>query len=368
MGLEQFSKDSMRHYYRGRVFESTGELDIAIDEYTKSLELGADYADIRNSLGRAYAKKGMFEEAEREFRIALEMNPHYLEAQQNLNELQIRLSIRGHEQDKKTGKTHDIRESESRQYPGRREKEPVKFKFNKFILIYILALVFLVINAVFLLQFLPKKSDMVFPIPSDSITGIYTDKKNVWFSDLLKQEIYQCELYKSELLIKKKYTLSSVYPANLCVIDKYLWTCDSWSRKVNKHILDDKLTVIQGADSPGSNPATICFDGKNIWTTDAINRKIYKHKTGDTLSIESMYSAPGEQIILFTYDGKNYWSADAKTQMLYKHDRNIDILSVYTLNTSGKKISTIYLDSKYIWCVYEGEQQLYRYPRSKLIK
>jgi tetratricopeptide (TPR) repeat protein len=94
MSREGLSTEAIRHYYRGRVFEATGELDIAIEEYRKAIELGADYADVHNSLGRVLAKKGFLEEARIEFEKALRLNPRYLEAQRNLNELLTKLSLR----------------------------------------------------------------------------------------------------------------------------------------------------------------------------------------------------------------------------------------------------------------------------------
>ncbi len=352
--------ESMRHYYRGRVFESTGEIDIAIDEYKKAIELGADYADIHNSLGRAYAKKGDFEQARKSFQRALEINPHYLEAQRNLMELETRLALLGKSQKRIIGKPVPTQKEISQT----EEKKP---SIKYFILAgVILAVILATIFA--LPKILYREEIAIYSVPSENISGISTDGKDIWLCDWFKQEIYQAQIVSGDFLIKKTFRFENVFPVSLSADERFLWTCDAWSKKINKHVYDDKLSVIESYPAVGNNPSSVCWDGKNLWSTDVDTNKIYRHNmTSDEIKPDLIFKSACSRLIGFFYDGKYYWSVDADKQLIYKHNSDITIIEKYQLNFPERKISGILIDKKYVWITFEGEPQITRYPRKKIL-
>jgi len=342
--------ESMRHYYRGRVFESTGEIDIAIDEYKKAIELGANYADIYNSLGRAYAKKGLFDEARNSFRKALEINPLYLEAQRNLTELETKLTLI--ERSKK-----QVLQAEAR--------KPFTRKYS---ILVVIVLVVIISTILVLPKIFYSQKIEIYSIPSENISGISTDGKNIWLCDWFKQEIYQGQIVSGDFVIKKTFKFESIFPMSLSAEKNFLWSCDAWSKKINKHVYDDKLSIIRSYPTPGKNPSSICWDGKNLWSSDIDTDKIYRHNMSDPeLKPDLNFKGVCSRQIGFFYDGSYFWSVDGEKQIIYKHLPDMSVVKKYQLNFPERKISGILIDKKYIWITFEGEPQIIRYPRKKLL-
>jgi hypothetical protein len=357
----------MRHYYRGRVFESTGELDIAVEEYSKAVELGADYADVHNSLGRTYAKKGFFEEAKNEFNYALELNPQYLEAQRNLDELEAKLALIEKENIPPQGQvvTHAV--------PKRKLISIIRIAKRRYLKRAVTAGVICLmigISVVIIPGIVPKATVATYISPSTNITGIMRDGRMLWLCDWLKQEIYQCEISNDGgLSIKHIYSMPKVYPVGITVGDGYLWTCDAWSKKIRQHVIDANLTVIKSYNSPGDNPSGLSWDGRNIWSCDLTAGKIYRHGTDEKLTVKASFPTAVKRLVGFFWDGKYYWSVDSAKGVLYKHkkDAKLSIVASYAIDLPNKKLGGIFLDKKYIWVAFEGEELIVRYPRSKIL-
>ncbi|OGS25954.1 MAG: hypothetical protein A2297_05280 [Elusimicrobia bacterium RIFOXYB2_FULL_48_7] len=362
----EITHEAMRHYYRGRVFESTGETDIAIEEYRKAIEMGADYADIHNSLGRAYAKKGLFHEASNEFKTALQLNPHYLEAQRNLFELETKLSLTEKQKDK-IYESRGIRRVKAPKRPGGGITLPLKPLLYGAAAGGIAAII--IISAIFIPKLFPAGKVVTFTTPSENISGISIDGKTIWLCDWLKQEIYAAQIDGGELAVRKTYGMKTVFPVGASSARSYLWTCDAWSRRINKHMYDDSLSVMASFPSPGGNPCSLCFDGKTLWSVDSVSKMIYMHDMeSPQLLPEKSIKSPCLKPIGFSFDGKNYWSVDAETKVIYKHNSDMSVSEQYQMNLVNKKLGAVLVDKKYIWIAFEGERQLIRYPKKKIIR
>lgn len=60
---------------RGNAYSAKGELDNAMADYTKAIELNPQNEQAHNNLGSLYLEKGQYAEAEKEIKKALELNP-----------------------------------------------------------------------------------------------------------------------------------------------------------------------------------------------------------------------------------------------------------------------------------------------------
>lgn len=78
------------HTQLGQMYEKTGELLDAMNEYKKALRLQPDFLDIALKLARTYSKLELFEEAHREFHRILQVNMEYHEARLELGMLFMR--------------------------------------------------------------------------------------------------------------------------------------------------------------------------------------------------------------------------------------------------------------------------------------
>jgi protein O-mannosyl-transferase len=70
--------------YLGLAYQKTGDLDNAIRQYRKSLSLDPFYADAHNNIGIAYFDKGLVDDAITHFRHAIEIDPSHADAHYNL--------------------------------------------------------------------------------------------------------------------------------------------------------------------------------------------------------------------------------------------------------------------------------------------
>ncbi len=69
------SQNYIAHYNLGLAFAARGQVDEAIAQYRKALEIMPDYVEARTNLGNAFADRGQFDEAIAQFRQALEIRP-----------------------------------------------------------------------------------------------------------------------------------------------------------------------------------------------------------------------------------------------------------------------------------------------------
>lgn len=79
--LERDSKNAASYYNRGTAFQSKGDLDRAIADYSKATELKPTYAAAYESRGRAYASKGDYVHALADVTRASELLPRKAPAQ-----------------------------------------------------------------------------------------------------------------------------------------------------------------------------------------------------------------------------------------------------------------------------------------------
>jgi tetratricopeptide (TPR) repeat protein len=74
------------HNNLGWILSQKGQLDGAIEQYQKALEINPNYAEARNNLGVTFAKQGQADAAIAQYQKALEMAPDYDQAHNNLGD------------------------------------------------------------------------------------------------------------------------------------------------------------------------------------------------------------------------------------------------------------------------------------------
>lgn len=78
------------HFRAGTRFFAQGSYDEAIKEYKEAIEVDPNHVNSHLNLGAVYAKTGMFEEAKKEYEFVLRLNNMHIKAHYNLGILLAR--------------------------------------------------------------------------------------------------------------------------------------------------------------------------------------------------------------------------------------------------------------------------------------
>ncbi len=377
--------DAIRHYYRGRVYEATNEFENAIEEYRKAISSGCGYADVHNSLGRVLMKCGYYEEARIEFEYALRLNPRYLDARRNLDELLAKISMiiptknfvkqNSEQEDKKqyvkdtnvsqTIVTQSVNDSLLAQQKTDSQLICVS---NKNIVLYIIAGIVFLIGLFFMVTkttlFEKNEEQKVFEIENYSISSITEHENQLILSDWATQEIIFYKINKNQLekINSEKLSQDNVVPTSIVVSDKKLWVLDGWNKKVYKYSMSkSNLSLIKMFDVKTSVPTAIVGYKKNILIVDSGEQKIilYDQNFNEIVAIPfvvknmSLMSSKENQI--WVYD-KNNFLHQLKDYSEIKNSYKVDVLT-------DKTLSSFFINKKYLWLTEEGEAKLFRYTK-----
>ena len=372
MSREGLSTEAIRHYYRGRVFEATGELDIAIEEYKKAIELGADYADVHNSLGKALAKKGFFEEARIEFEKALRLNPRYLEAQRNLNELLIKLSLR-----KDNEQVHAASTLISSLQPSvavvqsseESEQKLYRQKIIKSVLLYVGTLIIIIPLAILCYKNFVRQQKVpiqkVYTTKLETISSINKFDNKLVLSSWLSQEIVFYKIDKENLSMLSSYKVDkeNIVPTSVCLIDETLYVLDAWNKKVYKYLMvNSKPTVIKVLDISDTEPLTIAVYKNYILIFDNKSSQIIVYTKELNKIVETVPYFVKDIIYVSSYKNE-LWMLDSN-YVLYQLKGYKEIKQSFKLSfVIGKQISAFFVDNKFIWFATEGAPYLYCYSK-----
>jgi tetratricopeptide (TPR) repeat protein len=82
------AKSFVTHNDLGTAFFQKGQLDEAIDQFQKALEIKPNFFEAHQNLGAALGQKGKLDEAIDQFREVLRLKPDYSPAQDDLDKAQ----------------------------------------------------------------------------------------------------------------------------------------------------------------------------------------------------------------------------------------------------------------------------------------
>ena len=85
--IELKPNDASLYYNRGLAYNKKGKVDLAIKDFDKAIELSLNDADVYNNRGDAYGTKGEFDKAFTDFRKAIELKPDCASAYYNLGKI-----------------------------------------------------------------------------------------------------------------------------------------------------------------------------------------------------------------------------------------------------------------------------------------
>src|SRR6185312_11063752 len=116
-----------------------------------------------------------------------------------------------------------------------------------------------------------------------------------WFT----QSIYVHDGKSRDLKLIKTYQLPDTHIAGIAIAGDKLYSCDTWTHSIQRHKLDNFLTVEKTFQSPGPTPSSLFWDGKYLWSCDSSAGKIYQHLPDAGLTVIADYPAPGPGLVGF---------------------------------------------------------------------
>jgi len=401
--------EALRYYYRGRVFEATGEYESAIEEYKKAIEYGADYADVHNSLGRTFLKMGFYEEAKTEFEKALELNPKYQEAQRNLNEVLIRIKLLK-EQKQKEIPTPPLQQPQF-QYSQVQSTSPPPppvspvinlpstelppppiasnlppppivsgkslsfqnfIKNNlKFLTIFGSLVIFIFSSVALYKKFIPKtlSTEKVYNTSNETISSIIKLKDRLALSSWSTQEIIFYKILDESLkpIDVINFKNENIVPTSVFFKKNKLYVLDVWNKKLYKFNLTElKPQLIKVADISEYNPIGIANFKNYLLLFDADKQQMIIYNE-DLKKIEVVPFVVKNVLCVSSYKNK-IWILD-KNYTLHELRNYKEVKNSYKINfATNKLISCFFIDNRYFWYSEEGASKINVVPKSFLEK
>ncbi|MBI4054892.1 MAG: hypothetical protein HY402_02025 [Elusimicrobia bacterium] len=193
-------------------------------------------------------------------------------------------------------------------------------------------------------------------LPYRHPAGLAWDGKVLWVADWFSQAVYLGELHPG-FSVKKTYHFPTWVPVTLAFVEGTLWSASA-SGKIQKHLLDGSLTVVESYPAVGPATTGLCYDGLYLWSAEASAPLITKHLLDSKLSVVERYPYPGGKPAGLVYDGKNLWSLDAVSGQLLEHDisqpdRVLGRWPLEIYQTGQWKAAGLAWDGRFFWSVAE---------------
>ncbi len=210
-----------------------------------------------------------------------------------------------------------------------------------------------------------------YPVPYSNPAALVFMDQNLWVADWFSQAIYVHEVRKHDLPLKRTYYLPDIHLTGMAVTANAVYTADAWAHVLRKHRLDDHLSVIFTAASPGPAPCSLFWDGKYLWSCDLSTGKIYQHQADDRLTVVASFASPGQAPVGFFKDERYGWSMDAKTRKIYERrlDNQLTIVKAYQLpewEEGVAPLASFTWRNDDLWFTRTGKGFIYRRSKKKL--
>lgn len=258
----------------------------------------------------------------------------------------------------------ELRSASAKKAPTTSQEKVHPLKLKKILKPVAFAAIVIVLGILFYKVY-EKNRDYEYLITNSRISGLSWSGKNLWVSDWVSQTVQQYQLQDNQLVLIGTFLLPGYHLTGIAWGNGYIYTCDSWKKKIFKHYPNSTLSVAESYPSPGPNPSGLFYDGKYLWSCDGDTRKIYQHVPDSQLTIVSTYESSALFPVGLYYDKNDFWVASAKGMKIFKNSlrEGFKLEKTFVFPDSFKiaqQISAFTLEKGKIWITYEGVNKIYR--------
>lgn len=189
----------------------------------------------------------------------------------------------------------------------------------------------------------------------------------LWAGDWYSQSLYR---HGADLAVAAVAPLPGSAPVSFTFADGALYIASTTGRLVKRRLAEG-YPKVEELRAPGPLTVGLCYDGLYLWSADAEDLKLRKHLLDDRLTVLETYKYPGGRPAAIACSGRDFWSLDEKSGQLLRHDlaRPDLVLDREALPVYGVglwKPAGLAFDGKDFWTVAEGRSgqggRVFRHP------
>lgn len=209
---------------------------------------------------------------------------------------------------------------------------------------------------------LVKEKEFALPYPHPS--GISFDGEHIWICDWFTQSLYRHKQTDFEIL--SVHHFADLNPVAVAWSGSLLWVVSADGR-IQKHALDEKLTMLSSARSQDPAPSGIAHDGNYLWVAGSNSKKIFKHLPDQKLTVIAEFLYPGDLPVALFWDGQSLWSVDGIRKALLRHqvDGNrlliVDVKQFSQYRAPEFKLVSATFAGKRFWSLFESPSRVLRH-------
>lgn len=151
-------------------------------------------------------------------------------------------------------------------------------------------------------------------LPTKHPAGLAWDGKSLWSVDWFSQSLF---VHDGGADVRRLTHFTAETPVAVAFGAGSAWTGLA-SGVIVKHLPDAKLTPVERY--AGTVTGGLAWDGLYLWTADAKGRKLQKRILDSRLSVVASYPYPGDEPAGLAWDGRSLWSLDGPGRQLVRHN------------------------------------------------
>lgn len=210
-----------------------------------------------------------------------------------------------------------------------------------------------------------------YAVPFSHPTGLAWKGSELWVSDWYEGALFRMKLEKGRLVVLDRQAMAGSHITAMAVGDDALFIADSWKKTISMLAPSGGgWSVTKTWPSPGPNPSALYADGKYLYSADSSTRKIYKHLPDDGLTVLQTFRAAFPPVAV--YPGKDFlWVADGEHRVLRRSrwDRDAiqgEALAPPEIESGREPLSCMTKTEGKFWFGRDGSPVLLEVPERSL--
>ena len=216
----------------------------------------------------------------------------------------------------------------------------------------------------------PAREALGYEVPFKNPTALTWVGDSLWAADWKESAVFRLTLKDGALSVAERFSLPESHITGMAVSGDNVYISDSWSHQIQRWKKEgDRLLLTGSWASPGGQPSALFYDGTNLWSADSEAKKIYRHALDDRMTVLSAFPVDMPVVGLWA-DADRFWSADSANRLIHRHrwDDALSLIASYGLKEldDGKAPVSAFAmkEGGDVWLARDGEGTVLERPLS----